>query len=666
MRNLDNGPNLLTARIGDGRTARARIVSHPNGGPVFSGPQIQPWVCQETAVDRRCNQPVEFELRYKPEEGSDLVPYDQANPPDDVATTTTDEGVEVPFIVRIEKGYQDRDQYKIAQLYQPGEPWKPWDPQEQWNHKLVVTHGFGCGADYGAGNAPAVHGALSVGIPGVDDIAAALSGNLGVEALGRGFAVASTALNNNSHNCNIAVQAESMVMLKEHLIESYGPIRYTIASGCSGGSVVQQQVANAYPGIYQGLTPQCSYPDTFSPGAQFADYYLLRQYFENPDRWGPGIAWLPTQFGEVEGHLAHLNAILADEGLFQSAINPEARCSGVTEAQVYDFETNPGGVRCDILSYMINVLGPRPKDEWIPFERKFGPGPGIPFGNVGIQYGLEALMDLKITKSQFLDLNESIGGISKYELAVTEERLHQDNRSLRNSYRSGAFNEANNLDQVAIINLGGPDPGAAHDYSHAFFMRARLLREQNGELGNYVMWFGNTPILGDPSFHVRAFLAMDRWLAAVEADERKIPLAEKILEDRPADIENRCETVPGIDTGVQCLLDATQTKYGTPRTISGAGIASDIGACTLEPLVRSEHPVSFSDAEWARMEKIFPEGVCDWSKPGVEQRDTIAWLNYQQPDRDVIHGGKRMGRAPKRSGSAWTSPAFGNWIRPPA
>ena len=38
-----------------------------------------------------------------------------------MADTTTDEGVTVPYVVRVETGYQDRDQYKIATLFQPGD-----------------------------------------------------------------------------------------------------------------------------------------------------------------------------------------------------------------------------------------------------------------------------------------------------------------------------------------------------------------------------------------------------------------------------------------------------------------------------------------------------------------------------------------------------------------
>jgi len=38
------GPNVLTARI-PGAGAQITITNHPIGGPVFAGPQLQPWIC---------------------------------------------------------------------------------------------------------------------------------------------------------------------------------------------------------------------------------------------------------------------------------------------------------------------------------------------------------------------------------------------------------------------------------------------------------------------------------------------------------------------------------------------------------------------------------------------------------------------------------------------
>ncbi len=72
-----------------------------------------------------------------------------------MATTTTDEGKTVPFIVRREDGFQDRDRYTILTLWQQGQDWQPWAPQEQWNHKVLITHGGNCGASYAPGVAAA-------------------------------------------------------------------------------------------------------------------------------------------------------------------------------------------------------------------------------------------------------------------------------------------------------------------------------------------------------------------------------------------------------------------------------------------------------------------------------------------------------------------------------
>ena len=66
-----------------------------------------------------------------------------------MATTTTDQGETVPFIVRVRRsGTIDRDQYRIAVLYDPAKPWEPWAPQPRFNHKLVIFHGASCDTAY--------------------------------------------------------------------------------------------------------------------------------------------------------------------------------------------------------------------------------------------------------------------------------------------------------------------------------------------------------------------------------------------------------------------------------------------------------------------------------------------------------------------------------------
>ncbi|MQA62569.1 MAG: hypothetical protein GEU86_14000, partial [Actinophytocola sp.] len=635
------------------------VTNHPNGGPVFSGPQVQPWVCQPTARDEQCNQPAEYTFQYKSTNPSQpgLQPYDPADPPSDVATTTTDEGHEVPFVVRLETGYQDRDQYKILTLFDPDEEWRPWSPQQQWNHKVLIPHGGNCGYTHASGEAP------------LQDYSGTFPPNPAVQdsyitALGRGFVVLSTALDNLGHNCNLVTQAESLMMAKERLVEQYGRIRYTIGTGCSGGSIVQNTVANAYPGIYQGLITTCSYPDVVSTLAQFADLHLLRSYFEDPSQWGPGVLWSPTQMAAVEGHIAHLNAVVADEAFFKRLSNPSEPCDGVGDDERYDAESNPGGVRCLLMDYMINVFGPRPPELWGQQEQEIGRGfGGVPVGNAGVQYGLTALAEGLITPAQFADLNDKIGGLDVDGKPIAG-RYPGDEDALRRAYRSGALNATINMSTVAIINHGGPDPGAAHDYGHAYWTRARLEREQ-GHTDNLVMWFGNTPLIGDPRWANEALVAMDGWLTAVEADTSDTPLADKIVTDKPAGLVDRCSNLPGLEevdvpgAGKVCEQPVVQTKFGTPRAVAGGPATNDVNACALKPLRRSDtYPAQPSDADWERLQEAFPDGVCDYSEAGVGQGETLPWLSYQDCRGEVRYGGQPLGSAPARSGSGWTSAAF--------
>jgi hypothetical protein len=634
VKHLELGKNRLVATAPHARSARLTITNHPNGGPVFSGPQVKPRFCQEGAVDKQCNQPPSYSYLYRSTDPTKapLQPYDPADPPADVATTITDEGLSVPFIVRQEIGYQDRDQYKVLTLFTPGERWTRWAPQQQWNHKLLITGGGGCGVSFKPGDAPLndLSGTLPSDTPGYTQSY--------IAALGKGFAVMSTALANTGHNCNLAVEAESLIMAKERLIERYGDVRYTIGTGCSGGSIVQQTVTNAYPGaVYDGLVITCAYPDVMSAGAQFADYHLMRQYFEDPSKWGPGVLWPPVQWGPVEGRPDPINAIVADEGLFKDATNPIGDC--VPPDLAYDPETRPEGVRCSILDYAINLFGPRPRDVWSEMEKAAGHGfAGQPFGNAGIQYGLQVLEQGLITPAQFVDLNAKIGG-GNIDLQPTPERLAGDDGSVANAYRTGVINEMNHMSGVAIIDHAGPDPGIAHDYAHTWWIRDRLDRAQGNHL-NEVLWFGPTPLIGDVSWPTEAVLAMDRWLASVEADHSKAPRAQKIVKDKPADLQDRCTA----DLCEQYLA----TRYGTPRSVAGGDAYNDIVKCQLKPLRREDYAgVTFSDDQWAQLQGAFPDGVCDWSKPGVGQQRNRAWLTYQDKRGRVIYGGRPMRPAPR-------------------
>jgi hypothetical protein len=442
----------------------------------------------------------------------------------------------------------------------------------------------------------------------------------------------STALDNAGHNCNIATEAESLAMTKEHLIDHYGQVRWTIGSGCSGGSLVQQQVANAYPGLYQGITPQCSFSDAWSSAMEYVDYSGLLKYFEDPARWSPGTVWNPVAISQVLDHPNIANPITFTTVIPNSA-DPSRSCPDVPANETYNPKTNPGGVKCTLQDYMVNVFGKRPDG----FANRA-------FGDSGIQYGLQGLLNGELSVAQFVDLNSHIGGVD-YNDNVQAARSDPDLTGLDRAYTSGAVDSANNLNQVAIIDLRGPDPGAFHDVYRTYAMRARLLRDF-GTADNQVLWRGLSPIIGDVNYADQSVFAMDKWLARVDADHTSAPLSQKILHDKPGDLTARCTNGVGIDVP-STVCDEAVTAYGTPRMAAGMPLADDTLQCQLKPLRQDDYPVTFTTAQWQALQKAFPNGVCDYSRPGVDQHGTTPWLTYQDDQGRVVYGGRPLGPAPR-------------------
>ena len=643
---LPRGRSAIKAALPDGRRARLVVRNASTGGPVFSGPLIQPWTCNNDSKAKDCRAKPTVQYHYKSTNPmrSGLQPYNPASPPSDVATTKTDEGKTVPFIVREETGYSLRDQYKIAALWDPkqGSAPNPAASNPGFANKLVLAHGFSCDTSYESGDAPDV---------------------LFEDALSQGFAVASHALDNAGHNCNLVTQAESLIMTKEMVVERFGPLNYTIGTGCSGGSLVQQQVANAYPGVYQGITPQCSFTDAWSSAQQYVDYVGLRDYLEDPSTF-PEHKITPAQWPSIFGHANPANQVTFTTAIANSG-EPTRNCPGVPRDQVYDEKTNPDGVRCTLHDYMRNVFGVDGKGR----ARR-------PISNVGIQYGLSGLLasidptlagpsQPPLTPDQFVALNVNAGGYD-IDFNRTKERTQADPIAQQRVYRSGAVNNAAHLNKVAIIDLGGPEPGAFHDVYRKHSMRARLIRE-HGTAANQVLWEGQTPLLGDPSFVDDSISKMDQWLAAVAADRRTISLAKKIIAAKAkAGVAERCVAANGADAPLS-LCDATvdPTIFSSPRIEAGGGADAPVNGvgpakvgftddrldCQTMPITDfvyagKKFSEVFSAEQQAALKGAFPTGVCDYSKPGKAFADATPWLTYQGARGGVIYGGKALGAPP--------------------
>jgi hypothetical protein len=629
---LKLGNTTLQATLKSGWAARITLVHHPSSGPAFEGPQLKPWICQTGATDKNCDQPPTFTYLYKSTDPTKTKPqpYDPSSPPSDVAQTTTDQGVHVPFIVRVETGYMDRDQYQIAALDQPKNSWTAVAPQAQFDHKLLIMHGVSCGVDYETGTAPAT-----------------TSSATDATALGKGFITMSTALDYSGHNCDLPLQAESLVMAKEHVVKTYGTLRYTIGTGCSGGSLAQQWIANAYPGVYQGILPTCSFPDAWSTASQFLDYHLLLNYFNNPTKWVSGVTWSAAQMGDIMGGPDGVaNAGVSDSAQFHVAV-PTDRCHGTNDANRYNPMTNPGGVRCTIADAAINVFGPEPAPLWGPAERKIHRGfVREPVDNVGVEYGLKALEAHQISPEEFVDLNAKAGG-ADVDANITTTRIDATgSQSLARAYRSGMINETNNLNQTAIIDCRGPNPGLFHDAYRAFAVRARLDRE-HGTHANQVIWEGPVRISADADCELNSFLAMDHWLTKVEKDSSNRTVPQKVIRDKPSDLTDECWNGAGTKLSNDLCPAGVVNVEGTPRTVAGDPITTDANKCQLKPLKRSDYPgITFSNADWTKLQQTFPNGVCDFSKPGVSQQPTVPWLTYQDSRGRVIYGGRPLGTVP--------------------
>jgi hypothetical protein len=638
VKGLRVGANQLTAKLPDGRGARITITNHPIGGPVFSGPQVQPWVCNTqnppansgtspTVVpvglgpprDAQCNTDPAVSYVYKHAVTGQFEKYDPASPPADsaIARTTTDQGKTVRYVVRQEFGVQNRGIYAIAMLADPG----------AWNHK-VLTY-------FGASTAPYHLQAQPSAV--LDDM-----------ALSRGFMAANSSLNVHGQNTNENVSAEALMMLKEHIVETYGPIRYTIGQGCSGGSY-QYMIASMYPGLLNGIQPNCSYTDLWTTAPDVMDCGLLVRYFEK----NPNQPWVPS----IDGHKDPSDCAAWD-ALFYNMQDPakEGNCK-LPDDQVYDPVARPRATRCTIQDYQQAIWGPRPKSEWGPVEKQIGKGfANRPWGNAGVQYGLRALEAGDITPAEFVDLNAKIGGLTVDHQPQAERTVVNANTASI-AYRTGQVTDPRLLASVPIIDLRAyTETAEIHTSFYSYKMRARL-DEANGGHGNMLIWTfpGTTPILGvapPKDIVLKSFLLMDRWLTAIESDKSGAPLAQKVLANKPADARDACFSTPaspliGISGPGADEIDPSKCgqlfpHYGVTRTAAGGPMTDDIIQCRRKPLDPADYDVKFTNAQLATLRETFPGGVCDYSKPGVGEQPSQPWTTFAGGP-----GGRALGEPPR-------------------
>jgi hypothetical protein len=602
---LRDGGNAVTVTVNGLERGRLQVTSHPRGGPVFSGAQLAPWECTTTeepslgpAVDAQCNAPTRVRFFYRTTAGQ-FRPWEASTPtPLDAVTISTSNGGTRPYVVRVERGTMNRGIHEVAILFDPAQRWTPWAPQPDWGRKLLLKYGGGTGQVYRQGNPVAV----------LDD-----------DALRRGFVVASSSMLVNGLHANFVTAAETSLMLKEHVIETYGELRYTIGEGASGGALLQYLIADAYPGILDGLRPTQDWQDSIS-GAyrEFVDSGVVMEAIESSrltytdehraaiGGWGgTNVTVFNTESRRV------VDYIRPDDG---------TKCAGATS---YDATTNRSGVRCTFQDFMASVIGRDVDGAAFPLH-----------DNVGVQYGLLALRDGRITPAQFVDLNVRAGGFDR-DGRWKPERSRIGPELAAVLYRTGQITQGRGLASVPILAIRGTDNDDYH-YPYRTVVNRHRLIAANGNADNHVYWIAPPRAAG-----VNTLEAMDRWLSAIEADRSFASLPARVVRNRPADVSSGC-WIDGAKTTDLTRCDQAYPHGSEPRTIAGDGPTISTMKCQLKPLARSDYAVVFTDGEWSELGRAFASGVCDFSKPGVGVQPTVEWLSYSAGP-----GGLPLGAAPR-------------------
>ena len=347
------------------------------------------------------------------------TPFTDADDPRDVFTAP------VPMIIRWERGTVNRFLYSIAALAPPGETTTTAPPgttpdTSRWNDRLVFHFGGGVGIGH-------TQGRIS-------------SGNaLYTQELQRGYAVLYSTGTGTSHHYNLLLGGRTAVATKERFVDVYGEPLYTVGVGGSGGGIQQYVYGQNHPDLLQGGVPQYSYPDMVTQTIHIGDCELLEHYFEKTDaanpRWKVVENRIPVMGLNAEsyprnksGSAAQWSGLYAVYGNFgytqpvpganavpgtSTGSPPLTECraawTGLTPSAMNPtFQTISGLDKVE--GYDLSEVE---FTHWDDAGEAYGYDEEgwarVPWGNVGVQYGLRAVAEGRLTPAEFLRLNALVG-----------------------------------------------------------------------------------------------------------------------------------------------------------------------------------------------------------------------------------------------------------------
>lgn len=674
---LQNGDNVLVANT-EGVQAQMTLTNYPATGPMISGPQQAAFTCTTNLFaylpDRAsllpasttangCAVDARVDYVYRTTGGAFKTLDSLTTYPVDLSTTLINGA---KYIVRLETGTLNRSIYQIAMLQDPVAEKSPTPlaPSKGWNGKLIYSSGGGCQAGY---NTQGTQNSNNVNV-------------LNDSYLASGFAHVSSTLNTAGNNCNDLLAAETTLMVKERFIKAYGKPLFTIGTGSSGGAYLTMTAAENYPGLFDGVVTTNTFPDAVTNLVGLADARLLDIYFNVTNASGT-LAFTETQKNAVTGlQSSNHMKILSDRpagvganggvttssanrldpsrsspiGCYRTTVNSLTNCAAANASptaaafylpatndptQQFDPINNLLGVRTSVIDHNINILGRRPVgSSGAGFAQRF-------LDNVGLQYGLDAFNKGTITFDQFVDLNQRVGGLD-INFQKQADRTVADTDALTRIYKSGrVVTGANGLAGIPIITRMGYNDkttsttAATSTVTHAKIwvhaLRERL-KKANGTAGNHV-------ILGSTNAPDSELIpAMDTWLTAIVADKSTSTAAQKTVSNKPVSVVDACWD-PALTSTTATSANktaVTQTLFGTdqcnvwypastlPTVVAGAPVSLDGFKCQLKSVSQADYTPALTSTQLTTLQSVFPQGVCDWSKPGVSQAQKVqAWAS---------------------------------------
>lgn len=692
------GENLLELREPEsGILQSLTLTNHPITGPMFAGPKQEPFVCTvgpelgvEPLVDsadprhyavrdakgrtigfsRNCSAPSSTRYYYLPGGGKSAKDYKpmpaDGSRPADVAKTRLSDGREVDFIVRYERGTINRFIYQFIMLAPPGEdPSRP--DTSLWNRRLIYHFQGGVGFGYQQGDIDLRAGDAN--------------------AIGKGYAIVNSSGNRSATHSDMVLAAETALMSKEGFIKRYGLPLYTLGLGGSGGAIQQYLIAQNQPGLLDAAIAQMSYPDMVGQLIHVGDCELLEYYMDVTDyrnrKWAvtKNRSWLVgMNAADSEANpLLNFRSSLVSRGMAIGMAPGMTECrrswSGLAVAAM-----NP---TYDARGLRRRAAGRLDLDQWP--QLKFGhfgdarnvyglDEQGYPrsvWDNVGVQYGLQALRDGKLSVDEFLNLNLKIGGwkpsaemvpggfpyhgIGFAEQArVSEDAEYFDPWDARNMTgwnpaapdqparrTSGSIGAMHAMYAAGMVYRGlGAIPMIdwrpylearlnMHNAHQSFAVRRRILQAQ-GDAGHQLIWMTQTRAKG-PDFDQTplALEVMDEWIERLRTHPER-----GVAANRPPRAVDSCFDADGAllhaGGGVwDGVIDRNRAPgactavfplYATSRIVAGAPPEGGIFKCALKSVDAALSDGSygaavFSRAQQARLKAIFADGVCDYSKP---------------------------------------------------